>query len=621
MPQQDKNDMPGPRTLAPPISFLAEAPAIDGLLNADKAKLPAREFSYVIKGDPGNPIVPVTCRLAYGAEFFYLLIQVKVESFVCRDRGYQHGDGILLMFATPQPGQAQSPENYILGFWPKNDPHEPTGTIVWAHDGDWPLERMAESVRFVVRAHDGYVYYELLLPWEEVYPYHPWLSESIGGELVFVQAVGDDQATWYCMALDDWAKVIPGVAPYIRLAFEAPALESSARTYLMLDRSGHQGKVLHARSATLASEPVTETLLLRILAGEGEPLAVQSLTHHCEPGLSIHNHEIATTDLIPGGYRVAWRSKVHPARGTIGVSILPPFDLEAERRRLDVLGRAISPGSLVTLQFHLQALSARLAQRKPHKTCARLRVEIEKYVSLVSKAEHGDDVLARRTGFFRRAFRSELDGTLQPYTVRIPENFDPDRSYPLVVFLHGSDRDDTSLSSHSSHAGPADWIVVAPLGRGMTNAFTRDHAQSDIHEAIQDVCRYYPIDTNRIVLAGFSMGGYGVYRTHYETPGKFRALAVFSGIPDEASQAFPAEEHPNFLQDAYLAPFSDVPIFIFHGSADRNAPFEKTQQVVQKLRALGAPVEFYVQEGAGHVVPDEAATDAYYAWLDTITSG
>jgi hypothetical protein len=44
----------------------------------------------------------------------------------------------------------------------------------------------------------------------------------------------------------------------------------------------------------------------------------------------------------------------------------------------------------------------------------------------------------------------------------------------------------------------------------MSNAYPIDHAQEDI----ADVCRHYPIDQSNIVLARFSMGGYGVYRTH-----------------------------------------------------------------------------------------------------------
>ena len=34
----------------------------------------------------------------------------------------------------------------------------------------------------------------------------------------------------------------------------------------------------------------------------------------------------------------------------------------------------------------------------------------------------------------------------------------------------------------------------------------------------------YSLDTTRIVLSGFSMGGYGVYRTFWESPEMFEAL-------------------------------------------------------------------------------------------------
>jgi len=59
-------------------------------------------------------------------------------------------------------------------------------------------------------------------------------------------------------------------------------------------------------------------------------------------------------------------------------------------------------------------------------------------------------------------------------------------------------------------------------------------------------------------------------------------------------------------------------MFIFHGSEDRNAPVELTTQVVDKLRAVGAQVEFYFQDGAGHSAPDQEATRRYHAWLAQI---
>ena len=56
-------------------------------------------------------------------------------------------------------------------------------------------------------------------------------------------------------------------------------------------------------------------------------------------------------------------------------------------------------------------------------------------------------------------------------------------------------------------------------------------------------------------------------------------------------------------------------MFVFHGTADRNAPFEKTVQVVEKLRAAGAQVEFVAQEGAGHGAPNPGYAEQYHQWL------
>jgi len=63
-----------------------------------------------------------------------------------------------------------------------------------------------------------------------------------------------------------------------------------------------------------------------------------------------------------------------------------------------------------------------------------------------------------------------------------------------------------------------------------------------------------------------------------------------------------------------------VPVFVFHGTADRNAPFEKTVQVVEKLEAAGAQVEFVTQEGAGHHAPDAEHLARYHRWLKNIVN-
>jgi predicted esterase len=204
---------------------------------------------------------------------------------------------------------------------------------------------------------------------------------------------------------------------------------------------------------------------------------------------------------------------------------------------------------------------------------------------------------------------------LQPYCVNIPESFDPERRYPLIVYLHGSASDETNLTGMLPALPTEEVIALGPRGRGPSNCWTAENAQEDIAEAINAVRASYPIDDSRIILAGFSMGGYGVLRTHLQTPGKFSALAIFSGGPDIGPRWLGAG-HPDFRDPANLAAFRDMPIFIFHGRQDRNVPFSATEDFVGKLRAAGADVEFVIDPDRGHERPGEEGIRSFRHWLN-----
>jgi len=184
---------------------------------------------------------------------------------------------------------------------------------------------------------------------------------------------------------------------------------------------------------------------------------------------------------------------------------------------------------------------------------------------------------------------------------------------PLVVYLHGSGQDDRGHFDDDTTEEP--YIRLAPRGRGTSNVYTTDHAQDDIREAIDDVCRNYTIDKRRIVLTGFSMGGYGVYRTFVEMPKRFCALAIFSGSPNMATRWL-GPGHPDFSTPASVAPFRAMPMFIFHGRRDRNVPVEYTDSLVVNLKKAGAKVEYVREEEKGHEAPSPAARKKYSAWLE-----
>jgi predicted esterase len=182
--------------------------------------------------------------------------------------------------------------------------------------------------------------------------------------------------------------------------------------------------------------------------------------------------------------------------------------------------------------------------------------------------------------------------------------------------LHGSGSDDQTMLNNSLTEG--NFIEIAPYGRGTSNCFTSDGAEIDVREAIEDAIKNFPVNASEIILAGFSMGGYGAYRIYHEYPGMFKGVAVFSGHPNLATKWL-GEGYPDFLDPAYLKTFRNIPVFIYHSKNDLNCPYPLTVELVRKLRNAGARVEFVTTSEGGHGIIDKENLQPYFKWLkDTI---
>jgi predicted esterase len=615
-----------PTELAP-VDFLAAPPVIDGVLDPGLGRLPRRAFSQVDRNGTNERPGDAGYRLAYGTDFLYVYVEGRGDRLTFRDRAYQNGDGFQMVIARPLPGNAAASEFYVAACSAVDRPElEWSRRLFWYYNVDKIFVPMGPQARSESAARGGVVSLELLLPWQDLHPFHPWLSEGIGFNIGFVKASG--QGSFYYRVLPDDLGRENMPRRYIRLRFAEPALDDGLQSFAALERNHlFQGESLEVRSVTLSAGPAAEALGVRVLSGEGTRLQSATAEYPCARGLTSHEFPVGVGDLPPGGYRVAWSSARGYSRGddagrAAALTILPAAAGEALGQRLERAKGRLSPGSAGTLRFLLDETLLALGSMKPYESAAKERLALARLEGDLAEAEAGRDALAARTGYFRRAFRSKVDGTLQPYAVRIPAGYDPraGRTYPLVVYLHGSASDETNLAG-VDYLSEGRFIELAPRGRGPSNAYTRDHAQEDIEEAVAAVIASYPIDEARIVLTGFSMGGYGVYRTYYEHPERYRALAVFSGAPNLGNDYFPGEGHPNFLEDRYLAKFKGRPVFIFHGLEDRNCPFPVTRELVDKLERIGAKVELVTEPGAGHQRPGPEALKRYHEWLKKVAAG
>ena len=428
------------------------------------------------------------------------------------------------------------------------------------------------------------------------------------------RALPGNERARYCSVDDPRVDSEQSPRRYGELAFEPPEAKGVLQAAAVLERNHCvAGETIRLRLATLAASPVPASLTLRAWSGEGSRMLSRVVNVNVPAGLQREDVDLPAGTLPSGGYAVTWELSNAAQSGRLGLSVLPATDAASLGQRLAAAERRISPGSLTTLRFELAEIGRARERLRPQDVATPVRLSLERMLGDVRAAEAGEDAVAARTGILRRAFRSAVDGTLQPYSIRLPDAYRAGRRYPLFVYLHGSGEDDRNQVGRDWF--PADAIVLAPRGRGTSNFYTADHAQDDIREAIEDAVANYDVDTTRVVLAGFSMGGYGVYRTYQEDPARYRALAIFSGIPRAPGSP---PDAPDFLAKEDPALFRGVPMFVFHGGKDRNCPIEQTRTLVSRLKDAGVRLAFHYEDDKGHETPGPGTLDAFRQWLESV---
>jgi len=174
------------------------------------------------------------------------------------------------------------------------------------------------------------------------------------------------------------------------------------------------------------------------------------------------------------------------------------------------------------------------------------------------------------------------------YGIFIPNNYAPENPRPLVLALHpgGSTGAYYGTQFLRSIVGPAlqEWeaIIVAPdvPDRRWTNAVS----EQGVLALLSEVMERYTIDTERILITGFSMGGRGTWHLASRHPNLFTAA-----IPMAARSG---------RDDARLV--GDMPVFIIHARDDEVIPFEPAEQLAQDMDSRGQTVSFLPLDGVGH---------------------
>jgi poly(3-hydroxybutyrate) depolymerase len=266
--------------------------------------------------------------------------------------------------------------------------------------------------------------------------------------------------------------------------------------------------------------------------------------------------------------------------------------------------------SLTSVRGVAERLASLVSDGDPD--ASHLAAEARSLESLLDALEHRRDPYATLRGPLRRAYRSEIDGTLQGYSVYVPPGYRGDRPFPLIVALHGlggtahrmlpvlfglydEDESRTHADRHLPPLPDAGALIVAPYGRG--DAGYRALGEVDVMRVLDEVRRAYRVDPDRTYITGISMGGIGAAAIPLHYPDVFAAAAPLCGYHsyfvrrDTRTVRRPWEL---FLMEARSnASWAEnglhLPLYVVHGT--RDLPLDNSRVLVDRYAALHYAIE------------------------------
>jgi dipeptidyl aminopeptidase/acylaminoacyl peptidase len=236
-----------------------------------------------------------------------------------------------------------------------------------------------------------------------------------------------------------------------------------------------------------------------------------------------------------------------------------------------------------------------------------------------------------------------------------PNNFDPNKKYPLLLLIHGGPQgawnDNWGYRWNPEVFANAGYVVFTPNPRGSTgygqqfvNEISSDwggKAYVDIMNGVADVLRRNSfIDRNRIGAAGASYGGYMInwILGHNNDPRfRFKVLVSHDGVYNLESMYATTEElwfpewefkgtpwtnpalYSRWSPHKFVQNFN-TPILIIHGEQDFRVPIGEGMQLFTAVQKKGIDSRILIFPDEGHWVMKPQNSQLWYHtvldWLD-----
>jgi len=174
------------------------------------------------------------------------------------------------------------------------------------------------------------------------------------------------------------------------------------------------------------------------------------------------------------------------------------------------------------------------------------------------------------------------------YAISIPGNYSPSTPVPLILALHfgvrGGDAAGAGGDVVQILIGPAlaelGAIIVAP--DSVRGDWSSPENESAVNALLEMVVAGYSVDTKKIVVTGYSMGGTGAWHFAAKYPERFSAAIPVAGRPPASASDW------------------RLPILAIHSRNDQVAPIGPTEARIAELQKSGVNAKLIALTGITH---------------------
>jgi hypothetical protein len=230
-----------------------------------------------------------------------------------------------------------------------------------------------------------------------------------------------------------------------------------------------------------------------------------------------------------------------------------------------------------------------------------------------------------QTGGVLRGYKSKIDGSVQPYWLIVPADYDfkGKDKHRLDFWWHGRYENTVEAGFMANSPGTGGIIpapgalILHPFGR-FSNA-NKFAGEVDTFECLEHAKKHYRIDENRLVARGFSMGGAACWQYGAHYPCLWAACAPGAGFSEtpEFLNVYQNEKiEPTWYEKKlwhlynasdYALNFFDLPTVAYSGEIDRQK--QAADVMEREMKKVGLKLTHVIGPKTAHAYEKNAKVE------------